>query len=180
MTTFTDPFVQLLSKTGISVYQGAMQELYKSPLGTPVYSDLSIEAGSYVLNQKTVSYNAVKIPDALFSFSKRKRIVVTSIDNSEGDVFEYTGEESAQISCTVRLYGSNLNYPGDDAKNFYRMLESNQPVKISSWFINQFGINYAMITDYEIPQQKGNISDQQVKFNMREVDIVKYPTLLNK
>jgi hypothetical protein len=59
------------------------------------------------------------------------------------------------------------------------MLESNQPIQINSWYLNQFQIQYALITDYEIPQQKGNIGDQQVKFNMREIDTNRYPTLLN-
>lgn len=156
-----------------------MKELYKSPIGTPVYSDLNIEAGSYRVDVQTVNYNAINLPDALFEVSKKKRVVVTSINGANGDVFEYTGEDSAEISCTVKIYGSNLNYPMNDIDNFYLMLESNQPVKINSWYLNQLEIYYAMITDYEIPQQAGSISDQQIKFNMKQIDTLKYPTLLN-
>jgi hypothetical protein len=156
-----------------------MAELYKSTLGTSVFSDLSIDAGSYSADGKTINYNAIKLPDALFEVTKKKRVVVTSINGANGDVFEYTGEESAQIACTVKIYGSNLNYPLNDVDNFYLMLESNQPIKINSWFLNQIEIYYAMITDYEMPQKAGSISDQQIKFNMKQIDTVKYPTLLN-
>jgi hypothetical protein len=164
----------------MTAFQGTMPVLYTSPIGTPVYSDLSIAAGSYSTNKDTVNYNAINLPNALFTMSKRKRVVVTTISGSDGDVYEYTGEDGAEISCTVRIYGSNLNYPLNDVDNFYLMMESNQPLKISSWYLNQFNINYAMVTDYEIPQQKGNISDQEVKFNMKEIDTSKYPTLLHK
>jgi len=77
------------------------------------------------------------------------------------------------------VYGSNLIYPVYDVNNIYLMLESNQPLQINSWYLNQFDIYYAVVTDYEIPQQTGNISDQQIKFNMRHVDPNQYPTLLN-
>jgi hypothetical protein len=165
----------------MSTFQGTMPSLYTSPIGTPVYSDLSISAGSYCLDGKnTLNYNAINMPNALFTVSKKKRIVVTSIPGAEGDVFEYTGEDSAHISCTVKFYGSNLKYPLDDMDNFYLMLQSNQPIEINSWYLNQLEIGYAMVTDYEIPQQKGNIGEQEVKFSMREVDTGKYPTLLNK
>lgn len=179
MTAFTNPISQALSQTGIPTFRGTSQSLYSSPLGTPVYSDLNISAGSYLLNKNTINYNAIQLPNALFIVKKRKRIIVTHIDAAFGDVFEYTGEGGAEISCTVRFYGSNLNYPLDEMDNFYLMLESNQPIQINSWYLNQFQIQYALITDYEVPQQKGNIGDQKVKFNMREIDTNKYPTLLN-
>lgn len=179
MTLITNPVSIALEGAGTSNYAGAMPTLYNSPLGTPVYSDLSISAGSYIVNGATVSYDAINLPDALFMVRKRKRVIVTSINGAESDVLEYTGAESAQISCTVKIYGSNLNYPLNDIDNFYRMLESNQPVQINSWYLNQLEIYYAVITDYEFPQQTGNISDQQVRFNMLHIDPTQYPTLLN-
>jgi len=178
MTIFTEPLSIALLKAGANT-QTTMPTLYQSPIGTPVYSDLEISAGSYMVNGNRVSYDAITLPDALFVVRKRKRIKATGISAATSDVLEYNGSESAQISCTVRIYGSNINYPASDVKNFYLMLESNQPVKINSWYLNQFGIYYAVITDYEIPQQTGNISDQQIKFNMREADTTAYPILLN-
>jgi hypothetical protein len=179
MTAFTDPLSIALSAAGTSNFQGAMPTLYNSQLGTPVYSDLNISAGSYSVDGATVNYNAINLPDALFVVRKRKRVIVTSINGATSDVLEYTGSESAQISCTVKIYGSNLNYPLNDMDNFYLMLESNQPIQINSWYLNQVEIYYAVITDYELPQQTGNISDQQIKFNMRHIDVTQYPTLLN-
>ena len=179
MTAFTDPISRALSKTAIGKFQGDTTGLYKSPLGTPVYSDLNIIAGSYSVDGHTISYNAIGLPDALFVVKKRKRIKVTGISGATSDVLEYNGSESAQISCTVKIYGSNTNYPKTDVNNFYLMLQSNRPVQINSWYLNQLEIWYAVITDYEFPQQTGNISDQQIKFNMRHVDPTQYPTLLN-
>lgn len=179
MTIFTEPISIALEAAGTAKYQGAMPTLYNSPLGTPVYSDLSIAAGSYAVNGATISYNAIHLPDALFTVRKRKRIIVTSINGGTSDVLEYTGSESAQISCTVKIYGANLNYPLNDIDNFYLMLESNQPIQINSWYLNQLEIYYAVITDYEFPQQKGNISDQEIRFNMTHIDPTQYPTLLN-
>lgn len=179
MTAFTEPLSVILEKAGMNKYQGAMPSLYNSPLGTPVYSDLSIAAGSYSVNGSNISYKEIHIPNTLFVVTKKKRIVVTGIKGASGDVFEYTGEDSAQIECMVKFYGTNLNYPKDTMNNFYRMLECNQPIQINSWYLNQQDIHYAVVTDYELPQQTGNIAEQEVKFNMKEIDTVKYPTLLN-
>lgn len=174
-----NPISIALEAAGTSAYKGAMPTLYNSPLGTPVYSDLSVAAGSYIVNGAIINYNAINLPDALFTVRKRKRVVVTGINSGTSDVLEYTGSESAQISCTVRIYGSNLNYPLNDIDNFYLMLESNQPIQVNSWYLNQLEIYYAVITDYEFPQQTGNISNQQIRFNMLHVDPTQYPTLLN-
>ena len=179
MTAFTASISQTLSETGISTFPGTSTVLYYSPLGTPVYSDLNISAGSYLVNKNTVNYNSIQIPNAFFVVKKRKRIIVTSIDGANGDILEYTGEGSAEISCTIKIYGSNLKYPLNDMDNFYLMLESNQPVQINSWYLNQLQINYALIADYEIPQQTGKIGEQQIKFNMLEIDTNTYPNLLN-
>jgi hypothetical protein len=163
----------------MTAFQGTMPILYNSPIGTPVYSDLSIAAGSYTLNGAVVNYNAINLPDALFTVKKKKRIKSTSISGATSDVLEYDGSESAEISCTVRIYGSNLNYPLNAIDNFTLMLQSNQPIRISSWYLNQFEIKYAVITEYSIEQQQGNISDQPVKFFMRAIDPTLYPMLLN-
>ena len=179
MTIFTDHISNALEAAGTSKYQGAMPTLYNSRLGTPVYSDLSIAPGSYMVDKATISYNAIHLPDALFTVRKRKRVIVTSINGASSDVLEYTGSESAQISCTVKIYGSNLNYPLNDIDNFHLMLESNQPIQVNSWYLNQLEIYYVVITDYELPQQTGNISDQQIRFNMLHIDPTQYPTLLN-
>jgi hypothetical protein len=179
MTAFTDTISQALSKTGTKDFQGDTAGLYKSPLGTPVYSDFNVIAGSYSVNGHTVSYNAINLPDALFVVKKRKRIKSTGISGATSDLLEYNGAESAHISCTVRIYGSDIKYPLADVNNFYQMLQSNEPIQTSSWYLNQVEIYYVVITDYEISQQTGNISDQQVKFNMRQVNPTQYPTLLN-
>jgi hypothetical protein len=155
-----------------------MPELYQSPVGTPVYSDLEISAGSYLVDLATVNYQAIKLPDTLFTVKKKKRIKSTGINGAASDVLEYNGSESAEINCTVRIYGTNLSYPKVDLNNFYLMLQSNQPVKINSWYLNQLEIFYGIITDYSIPQQTGNISDQKVTFNMRHIDPNQYPDLL--
>ncbi len=162
----------------MSTFQGTMPSLYSSPLGTPVYSDLSIAAGSYTVDGKTVQYNSINLPDAIFSVSKKKRIKTTPVSGATSDVVEYDGSESAEISCTVRIYGSNLKYPLNDMDNFYLMLQCNQPVQVNSWYLNQFGINYAIIMEYSLAQKEGSISDQVIKFTMKEVDPHQYPTLI--
>lgn len=176
MNFLTGKLSQAISKTGS---QDTSPSLYTSNIKTLVYSDLDVVAGSYMVNGAKVSYTAIRLPDALFVVKKRKRIKATGISAATSDVLEYNGAESAQISCTVKIYGANVKYPTTDVKNFFLMLQSNQPIQINSWYLNQMNINYAVITDYELPQQTGNISDQQVKFNMRAIDPTQYPTLLN-
>ncbi len=172
MSIFTDALSQSLAAAGLP-------GVSISPLGTPVFSDLSVAGGSYSVNGNTVSYNPINVPNTMFVVKKRKRVITTSINGATSDVLEYTGSSSAEIECTIRVYGMNLIYPVYDVSNIYLMLESNQPIQILSWYLNQFDIYYAVITDYEIPQQTGNISDQQIKFNMRHIDPNQYPTLLN-
>ncbi len=179
MTAFTEPISIAISKAGISNFKGDTGGLYKSPIETPVYSDLSIAAGSYMVDGKTISYTPINLPDALFVVKKQKRIKTTGINGAASNVFEYNGSESATISCTIKIYGTNLNYPKDEVNNFYLVLKSNQPIQINSWYLNQLEIQYAVVTGYELPQQIGNISNQQVKFSMRHLNPNQYPRLLN-
>lgn len=180
MTAFTEPISVALSRTGITPFQGNTSGLYKSPIGTPVYSDFNVLAGSYKVNGRTISYNAINLPDALFVVKKKRRVKSTGVNSATRDVLEYNGSESAVVSCTVRIYGSNLNYPVDAMNNFYLMLQCNQPIHLANcWYLNQLEIYYAVIVEYELPQQTGSVSDQQVKFSMRQVDPYQYPQLLS-
>jgi hypothetical protein len=163
MTAFTDPISQALSASAVPNFNGDTTGLYKSSLGTPVYSDFNVIAGSYTINGNAVSYNAINLPDALFVVKKRKRIKSVGISGAASDVLAYDGSESAQISCTVRIYGSNVNYPVVDMNNFFLMLQCNQPIQINNcWYLNQLEICYAVITDYELPQRIGNISEPYI------------------
>jgi hypothetical protein len=172
MSISFQPLSQALSEVGLP-------GVSISSLGTPVFSDLSVGKGSYSVNGQTVKYSAFNVPNTLFVVKKSKRIISTSINGGTSDVLEYTGSGSAEIECTIRIYGSNLIFPFFDVNNIYLMLESNQPIQINSWYLNQFNIFYAVVTDYQIPQQMGNMSDQLIKFNMKQVDPNQYPTLLN-
>jgi hypothetical protein len=155
----------LLTKNAVGHFAGTSPVLYNSPLGTPVFSDLSIQGDNYMLDGLQKSFTDIDEMSALFVVDQKKIIKRTPINQRNGRVKEYIGLDDFEIKCAIRLLGPNLKYPQDFVNNFILMLNCNKSLHVNSWYLNQFGIYDIVISDYSSPQTAGTISEQIISFN---------------
>lgn len=153
--------------------------LYKSPINTPVYSDLSIKGDSYVLGGVVNSngdliggtryyFLDINVPSAVFKVSREHRIVWTDINGLNGEIPEYIGTKNWEIECSMIFTGSNLLYPLE-IQNILTMLNSNQMLTVNSWYLNQFGIYNIIIEHEDEPQVEGDLFNQRISFKAKSV-----------
>ena len=140
------------------------RELYKSPLGTSVYSDLNITGDSYTDEDGQHSFTDIKIPSAIMKVSRDKNIVHTTIKGSNSEIVEYMGSKNYEIDIDILINGQNLLYPESDVTNILTMLGSNQVLSVNSWFLNMFGITNIVILSEGEPQVEGDLNNQRISF----------------
>jgi hypothetical protein len=165
MNYFTRLISEAAAKGNVGAFAGTNPVLYRSAINTPVYSDLSINGGSYNLNGINYSFDDINEPSAVFRVSHKKIIVKNYVNTRPGSIKEFITPDDFVIECGILLNGSNLLYP-DAVSNFIVMLESNQSIEINSWFLQQFGITDIVIEEYDMPQAKGNLNNQGIFIKM--------------
>lgn len=132
-----------------------------SALGTPIYSNLVIGAGSFVDNQGvTQSWSDITIDDILMTISQQKKIVVTEIQGKDNDVKEYIGMRDFQIDLTGAIFGGYNQYPAQAAKDLKTALSAPQPLVLASSWLQNFGITDAVVFTFEFPETEGEYSTQ--------------------
>ena len=151
------------------------QQLYKSPLNTPVYSDLNITGASYTNSAgQTIAFQDIKLASALIHIQQKKNIVFTSVSGSDSDIVEYIGSQNFDVTVVLNITETDDNapsgtYPGITVTNLIAACQSNRVLKVNSWYMNQFGITDVVITDYDFPQTEGELFMQGITINMKSV-----------
>jgi methionyl-tRNA formyltransferase len=145
-----------------------MKELYKSPLGTPVYADITFKAVTYTAPDGKV-YNTEKQTyiTVLISVTIPKIIIKTQIQGSDGSIKEYIGQDDAQVSINGVITGSNGEYPSEDVAKLNNMIQARVPIPVVCEFLNSnsMGIYNLVIESASLPQEAGRISQQAFTLN---------------
>jgi Domain of unknown function (DUF6046) len=142
-------------------------ELYKSPLGTPVHTDLTLGSkiypNSYIDKNtgKTISFQAVTLITVLISVSLDKKIIRTEIPDRDGTQKEYVGTDDFQVSINGTLNGPNGKYPVDDVRALKAILDCPTPIEVTNLFLNTLDIHTIIIKDYNFDQEAGGYSSQK-------------------
>jgi hypothetical protein len=141
----------------------------KSYLGTAVYTNFIVEAGSYTdLDGELIDYPGVEIQAVLITVSQSKNIVKTAIQGLNGTVKEYIsdGDYIININGTIisQSAPNNNNYPRDEVFDINSIFEVPAALSIKSEFLELFDIHSVVVTDYNIGQSEG-VRGQQ-KFNV--------------
>jgi len=133
-----------------------------SMLGTPVYSDLNIQGGSYTDNDgNTITFPAVQLDTILFVVTQSKNIVITNVQGRNGSIKEYISDDDYNITISGTIIGSNNVYPKDDVLGLKKVLDAPISLNVNSWFLNQFGVHGIVVKDYNFPQVAGRNSQQE-------------------
>jgi hypothetical protein len=151
---------------------GAVQidpELYKSSLGTPVFSDITFgDKVNQANNQwtdnagKLHSFEPMTFYSVLMSVTIPKKIVRTEIQGRDGSVKEYIGQGDYSVSVNGIICGSNGHYPIDEVKALKKIIDAPIPIVVTSWYLQNLDIDMLVIADgAEISQDSGGYSYQQ-------------------
>lgn len=146
---------------------GRDKPLYNSQFGTPVFSDLNVQSGSYLKNGQTFNFEEIKIDLALFTVSQRKNIQMTAIQGRDGTVKEYIADGDYDINIKGIITSTNNSFPLEAFRALKNVLKAPIPLVVNSWYLNEFGIFNIVVTEYEFIQEPGKFSAQA--FNIHAV-----------
>ena len=142
---------------------GSTPELYKSKLGTAVFSVLSISKAEYLDPQNTEKTvrarglgdesesNPLRVDTVLFHVNQTKNVITTAIQGRNGTVKEFISDGDYSISIRGVLTGNNGEY---------QLLKAPIALDVNSWFLAQFGIFQMVVTDYSFPQNEAMLNTQ--------------------
>lgn len=121
-----------------------METVGVSVLGTPVYDNLTIDTDGENLRIDTV----------LITVSQTKNIVKTAIQGLAGTVKEYISDGDYIIKINGIIAGEGLEYPTDDVNTLIEILKRAEKVRVTSKFLQLFGIDDIVIESYEMKQDE--------------------------
>lgn len=150
---------------------------YKSMLGTDVMSNLVIEASAYEdIEGFLGSSFEMRFDHVLLNVEMNKNIVMTELQGRNNDVKEYISNGSYAVSIKGSLTGAvlpsgasfknngiaglNGAYPTDEMAEFVQMIKCPKSLKVRSWYLSQFGIDYIVVKRVITGQQSGQYSTQ--------------------
>jgi hypothetical protein len=143
------------------------KELYKSALGTPVYTDINFLTESYETKTKgqfidtpNLRYDAV-----LITASQAKKIIKTEIQGRDFTVKEYIGKDDYGVTINGIITGKNGHYPADEVAFLKQILDAPVPIPVASNYLNNIGINLLVVESYELAQDAGGYSYQTFTIN---------------
>jgi len=150
---------------------------YRSQLGTPVYANIEFLPGQYETNTKGVfrSFGShvdgparLRYEAVLITVSQQKLIVKTQIQGRNGSVKEYIGMDDYQVTVNGILTtpeNGNGIAPIDYLYELKKMLDAPIAIEVSSAYLNLLGINWLMVTDYQLEEDEGGYSYQKFSIN---------------
>lgn len=137
-----------------------------SQLGTPVYSNLQIQGGSYLdIYGNLINYNGVEVDTVLFTINQSRNIVKTPIQGLDGTVKEYISDGDYIINIRGIITGKNGVYPVGQVNYLIECLKAKAALSVQSDYLQSLGIMNIVIESYSLPQEMGSQSQQVFELN---------------
>lgn len=161
------PIGQPKNNFQVSQVDNTDPELYRSLLGTPVYTNIEFLPESYETRTKgqfrdtpRLRYEAV-----LLSVTQAKKIIKTEIQGRDGTVKEYIGMDDYMVQISGIITGANGHFPIDEVALLRQVVEAPVPIPVASTYLNNLGINLLVVEDAEFSQEEGGYSFQRFTLN---------------
>lgn len=140
----------------------------RSYLGTYVFSNLEIAAGSYeTLDGEIVDYEGIRIDTILFNVTREKNIIETAIVGRDGSVSEYASNGAYQISASGLLVAEDNVFPYEELYLFNDVMEVPEPLDFSCEFLDELGIDKLRVKSHSLSQIEGYRNVVQFKFEAK-------------
>lgn len=172
---------------------GIEESKIESYLGTPVFDQVKIAGGSYIdaedPKKPVIPYESLTLQTVLLEVIQSKNIVTTAVQGRSGTIKEYVSDGDYSITMTGGVVGEMDDagkiqdlgnfYPVVDTKLLIEICKVPRALTITSEFLQLFGINEVVITDYTLnqpesvrniqPFQISMLSDVPIELNELEV-----------
>ena len=139
--------------------------LYNSKLGTPIYTDLTIQEFTYTIDKVSFTVPTLKLYDILVDVSSSKNIVKTPIQGLNGTVKEYISDGDSDIVIKGRVTGQNGQYPFEDVKNLDKLVSAPIAFKVNSRYLQNLNIDTIVIESIKWGQKEGGYAYQEFEIN---------------
>lgn len=163
-----NPYIGKVDQTNL-----ADPELYKSALGTPIVTDVTLKGATYT-NQagQKITFDDVVLQTVLVNVSQGKRIITTEIQGRDGTVKEYIGMDDYQVAINGIITGPNGHFPIDEVNALHQLCKAPIPIVVISRYLQNLDIFNLVIKDFAYDQEAGGYSKQNFSINaMSDVPI---------
>jgi hypothetical protein len=135
-----------------------------SDFGTPVYANIEFQGRDWLdFDGRRREFPDMQFNEVLVTVNQQKNIIETEIQGSDsGAVLEYVGLRNYNVQCEMIVVGVNGVYPTQAVRNLKSMLTAPVPIKVNSWYLQNFDIYDLVVREFDIPQVAGGISQQPV------------------
>lgn len=132
------------------------QPLYKSALGTPVFCNLEIQAGSWTdSNGVKHDWPFLQFDTVLLTVDQPKNIVKTPIQGRNGTVKEYISDGDYVVNIKVVIIGKRGVMPLQEISDLKKALDAPVALAVNSRFLQNMGIDNLVVERYSAPQLEG-------------------------
>ena len=136
-----------------------------SLFGTPVFANLQFPIQTVQdLDGNSLQLPNVALDGVLMTVTQTKNIITTPIQGRNGTVKEYISDGDYNISVQGVVSGRSFNgfkiddgnvYPETDVNSIIQIVKAPAQIRITSDFLDLFGISEVVVTDYDFPQTRG-------------------------
>lgn len=123
---------------------------------------LQFKGGTYVSNVQgqTISYPYVDLKTVLITLVKTKKVIRGEVAGKDGEVIEYIGMASHDVTITGIITGENGVEPTQQIIDLNKIIDAPVSIEVVCPFLNQKGIQKLVILSSTLPQEAGGISYQ--------------------
>ena len=143
----------------------ADKPLYLSELGTPVFCNLEIQAGTWTDDNGVKHDWPFTVMDTvLITVDQTKEIIKTKIQGRKGGtVKEYISDGDFSINIKTLIIGPRKKMPLQEVADFMKVLLAPMSLSVNSRYLQNLGIDNFVIDRYSLPQAEGAYHYQMVE-----------------
>jgi Domain of unknown function (DUF6046) len=150
----------------IDANKNADNPIYKSDLGTNVYSDVTFESVTYTdAYNREITTPQIYFTAILVGVTFPRNIVKTEIQGRDGTVKEYIAEGDAHISFRGVITAKNGYSPAAQVDLLLRVIKAPVPIPVTCAYLNDKEIYNVVFEDRDLSQEEGGYSYQQFSLN---------------
>jgi len=136
-------------------------------LGNQVIDNIQFEPGSYTNSAgEVVSYGGLTIDSVLLRVQQSKQIIRTEVAGRQGSVKEYISDGDFDISIGGTLMSTDGTYPQDEVDRLIEILEVPANLSVVCPFLQLFGIDQVVVSNYSLQQTPGYASSQVFEISL--------------
>jgi hypothetical protein len=134
---------------------------------TTAKTAIKFKAGSYRRTKggPLISFNELVLETVLISLTKNKKIIRSEIAGKDGEVIEYMGAGSHDITINGMITSDYGVEPTEKINALNAILDAPISIQVICPFLNMKGIHQIVIMDSTQPQEAGGIAYQSFTIN---------------